>query len=87
MQREENTVNLAEMKKIRNAIRLERKELHDVNLETLLEKMMEDQKRANEIARMKRPSSWLTSLLRKEEKTTFNKREFHDATALRYNGI
>ena len=67
-------------------IRLERKELRDAYLATLLEKMTEDQKRANYV-RMKEASSWLTSLPRKEENTTFNKREFHDAMLYATVGI
>ena len=46
--------------------------------------MNEEQKRANEIARMKGASTWLTSLPSKVENNILNKRKFHDAVRLRY---
>ena len=53
-------------------------------LEQLKQSMNRRQKRSIELASLKAASSWLTFMPSKAENTVLNKREFHDAIALRY---
>ena len=59
-------------------------ELNNTTLQQLREKMIPEQLRANDLAKMRGASSWLTTLPLKSENFDLNKREFYDAPSLRY---
>ena len=60
-----------------------RKELTNTILQQLREKMSPEQLRANDLAKMKGASSWLTTFPLKSENFDLNKREFYVALSLR----
>ena len=60
-------------------------ELNNTTLQQLREKMIPEQLRANDLAKMRGASSWLTTLPLKSENFDLNKREFYDAPSLRYH--
>ena len=59
-----------------------REELNNTTLQQLCEKMIPEQLRANDLAKMRGASSWLTTLPLKSENFDLNKREFYDALSL-----
>lgn len=77
-------VDTEQLKTSRRKIANVREELSNSLLQQLCENMNPEQRRANELARMKGGSTWLTTLPLKSENFTLNKREFFDAISLRY---
>ena len=61
-----------------------REERYNTILQQLRERMSQEQLRANNLAKMKGASSWLTTLPLKLENFNLNKWEFYDALSLRY---
>ena len=69
----------------RRRIVREKYETQKSKLEQLRAGMSSEQLRANDIAQMKGSSSWLTALPLKQEGYVLSKRQFFDASALRYH--
>ena len=83
-QRQEFDVDLEQLKKAKATIHNENRKRKESTLEQLKQAMTRDQRRSAELASLKAASSWLTFIPSKTENTVLNKREFHDAIALRY---
>jgi len=73
-----------QLKTARRRMANTREELNNTTLQQLREKMSPEQLRANDLAKMRGASSWLTTLPLKSENFDLNKREFFDALSLRY---
>ena len=76
--------NQVREREIEREIKDARETTHKLKLDSLLPKMNEEKKRANDLAQLKGASAWLTSLPIKDEGFVLNKREFFDAVAMRY---
>ena len=72
---------------IRRDIVKNREQKNKETLANVRSVMTQEQCRANDLARMKGSSSWLTTLPLESEYFTLNKREFFDALALRYRWV
>lgn len=72
-----------QLKTARRRIVNTREELNNSTLQQLHEKMSPEQLRANDLAKMRGASSWLTTLPLKSE--NFDLREFYDALSFRYH--
>lgn len=73
-----------QLKSSRRRIVKTKEELDNRILEQLRKKTSREQLRANDLAKMKGGSSWLSTLPFKSENFSLNKREFYDALSLRY---
>ena len=73
-----------QLKTVRRRIANTREELNNTILQQLRVKISPQQLRANDLAKMRGASSWLTTLPLKSKKFDLNKREIYDVLSLRY---
>ncbi len=83
-QKRDFDVNIILLKKTKELIHKENQKRKELLLEQLKQSMSRREQRSVELASLKAASSWLTFMPSKSENTVLNKREFHDAIALRY---
>ena len=81
------SVNGIEQKKIKTTIKTERENIHKNVLNTLQNRLNENQLRLNSINREKGVSSWLTSYPISEHRFDLTKQQFWDSLRLRYGWV
>ena len=69
---------------IKTEISKQKQNCYDDKLKEIHQRMTNELLRANELARIKCASSWLSALPLKSEHFSLNKREFYDAVRMRY---